>query len=159
MMRFLIAEDDECQSVLLTRLLRPFATNFEYTTTLRETLRASREHAFDIIILDLNLLDSSWGMTLESIRDIRAHNPKTKIIVCSGVHEPSLEEMSLKAGADVFLSKDRSLYRDSGEALYIAISVAMMNVSEADTCWPHVQALREMISVINKNKTETKASS
>jgi DNA-binding response OmpR family regulator len=155
-MRFLIAEDNDGQAKLLTRLLQPFATAFCYTKTLQDTLRISKEQDFEVIILDLVLLDVGWQVTLGSIEVIRRYNKKTKIIVCSGIHEPQIDKFAMDAGADVFVHKDQGLYSDGAKALYIAVNVAMRYATEADSYWPYVYALREFVSELNQeNKNQT----
>lgn len=144
-MRFLITDDEDGDQFMLKRFLEGYATSFESAGTLSEAMKLCQEKQFDVAILDLNLTDSNWRSTLAAIGSIKAMQPKMRIIVCSGVPEPGLKEMAIVAGADVFLTKDQSLYRDSAKALLIAVNVAMLHATPDDAFWPNVRALREIV--------------
>lgn len=146
-MRILICEDMLEDQQMLKRFLEPYCAEFHTAQGTEEAMKLCKEHMFDIIILDLNLIDSNVEGTLATIKDIRRLQPDCGILVCSGMPIPDLKERSLKAGADQFIEKNPMLYRNNAKALMIAVWVAVMHHDVGGrnpTFLPHVRALQAM---------------
>lgn len=147
LMRILICEDELEDQQMLKRFLEPYCAEFNTARGTAEAMRLCREHVFDIIILDLNLIDSNVQGTLDTIRDIRRLQPDCGILVCSGMPIPDLKDQSINAGADQFIEKNPNLFRNNAKALMIAVWVAVMHhdVSGRNPSFlPHVRALQAM---------------
>lgn len=144
-MDFLICEDEESDQYLLSRFLSPYASSFAFAKGLEETTAMCKIGHYDCLILDLVLKDSTWRGTLDSIRELRALQPKMRLIVCSGMPVEDLKEKAIEAGADVFLKKDGNLFSEGAKQLLIAVNVAMLHATPNDSFWPNVRALREMV--------------
>ncbi len=146
-MRILICEDELEDQQMLKRFLEPYCASFHTARGTEEALALCREHSFDIIILDLVLLDSNVTGTLASIHEIRQLQPDCGILVCSGMPIPDLKDQSLRAGADQFIEKNPALYRNNAKALMMAVWVAVMHHDtngRNPTFLPHVRALQAM---------------
>lgn len=59
--------------------------------------------AFDLILLDLNLLDMAGTATVSAMH---AQTPNTPIVVYSGMNDPALIEDTILCGAADYLVKD-----------------------------------------------------
>jgi two-component system invasion response regulator UvrY len=66
-----------------------------------------RKHQPDVVILDLAMQGSGLG-GLSLIRTIRAHDPRTRILVFSMHSDPIIVGRALEAGATGYLLKDTS---------------------------------------------------
>jgi two-component system nitrate/nitrite response regulator NarL len=69
-----------------------------------DVLRLFEREAPDVLVLDLNLP----GDCLTTIRKIRSHRSKTKIIIFTDVQDPALALQSLNAGVDAYVLKHSS---------------------------------------------------
>jgi len=69
---------------------------------LAEGLQRLADHAFDLIVLDLNLPDSDG---LETFLSVSRHNPDTPIVVLTAQADEELAMSALQAGAQDYLFK------------------------------------------------------
>jgi DNA-binding response OmpR family regulator len=99
--RILIVDDDKDVAPLFRSILENAGYSVSNTLSGKEGLRAIREEAFALVILDLAIPDVDG---FEILRAIRNHVPKPKIIAVSGVI-PSMLEAAKICGADLVLDK------------------------------------------------------
>jgi CheY-like chemotaxis protein len=100
--RILVVEDDlpvrnAIQHVLASAQYRVVAAQ-----TGEEALRLMRQGHFDLVLTDVRLPGIDG---VEVTRQSKQHNPRTPVLVVSGVPDPDLETRALGAGATFFLRK------------------------------------------------------
>ena len=106
--RLLLVEDNPGDARLIQELLvGPAYFGATYQPSRVETLNAAIQscsnNGFDIILLDLNLPDSTGLDTLESLNGMF---PQIPIIVLTGVNDIELTMQSVQHGAQDYLTKD-----------------------------------------------------
>ncbi len=70
-----------------------------------ETLKAVRDKAYDIVLLDIAFPD---GNGLDVLRQIRSHRPSTRVLLLSTYSEEQYAQRALRSGAAGYLTKDRA---------------------------------------------------
>ncbi|TMA35244.1 MAG: response regulator [Deltaproteobacteria bacterium] len=105
--RILLVEDSLPDALLVTRRLEMELGSlrqieFERTSSLEEAIHHLRNKPADVVLLDLNLPDSAGT---ETVRRLRAAEPKVPILVYASAGEVGLPLRALQAGAQDFLSK------------------------------------------------------
>ncbi len=112
--RILLVEDDPNDAELVLACLDEASANgaeIVHASSLAAGLRALQGNAMDIVVLDLDLPDSSGFHTLDSL----AAASSVPVIVVSGNPHPALASEALKRGAYEVLKKSeldaRSLMR------------------------------------------------
>ena len=68
-------------------------------------IAACKEHAPDLLILDINLPDVSG---IEAVPQIRKHAPRTRILLCTAFATDDRVVEALRSGADGFVEKTNS---------------------------------------------------
>ena len=113
-MRVLLIEDHPIVRAGCRRLLEQLpAIEIVEASTGAEGLRINAASPPDMIILDLNLPDTS-GLSL--VRELLAANSAARIVVFSMYEDPTLVQTAIDAGAMAFVTKS-----DNPEALIEAI--------------------------------------
>ncbi len=105
-LRILLVEDDSVSSELIKRLLkkkRSFEHRLEIVPSLKKAGEAISRRAFDMLLLDLALPDSSGLDTLVHARKIVPHLP---IIVLTGYENEAWALKSIQQGAQDYLLKN-----------------------------------------------------
>jgi len=106
--RILLIEDNASDVFLIQRMLCDVSGdhNFIFTDVPRlvDALELLDSTAFDLILLDLNLLDIEGTATIAALH---AEAPRIPIIVHSGSNDPKLKAEALMCGARHFLIKGR----------------------------------------------------
>lgn len=128
--------------MLIERFLEPFCAKFMATSNLADGLYLCGSSKWDVIIVDLRLMDSDTNNTLESIQKIREMQRDAGILVCSGMPVPDLAHKAKIAGADSFIAKSPELYRDDGNALKIAVWVVINHHKTGDRTGSFMQHAR-----------------
>jgi DNA-binding response OmpR family regulator len=100
--RLLIVDDNEDDARRFGRILENAGYLVSNTLSGKEGLRAIREEAFALVILDLAIPDIDG---FEILRAIRNQVPKPKIIAVSGVIRANMLEAARMCGADLVLDK------------------------------------------------------
>ncbi|NJN75795.1 MAG: response regulator [Synechococcaceae cyanobacterium RL_1_2] len=105
----LLVEASQVQGNLLQELLTNkndygIHLNLTWVLTLADGLTAIEAHEFDVVLLDLDLLDGKDG---EVIRTIKIYDPNATIIILTNTHEDSLNGSLeyLREGAQDYLVK------------------------------------------------------
>jgi signal transduction histidine kinase len=100
-----VIEDDPLYGEIIGHRLRAArnpAFRMARRATLREGVVALRDLAFDIILLDLSLPDSSGMETIDTIRSVSPHLP---VVVLTGLNTQDLAVRALHRGAQDYLVK------------------------------------------------------
>lgn len=104
----LIIEDSESDVFLVQSMLEEISPEIKFNITdaprLVDAFRIVKREEFDIILLDLNLLDIQG---VASVAALHAEVPKTPIVVYSGMDDPKLRRESLLCGAQYYLVKGK----------------------------------------------------
>jgi PAS domain S-box-containing protein len=100
----LIVEDYLMNVDIMKYFLNDIAS-MDHTTNYEETLKAIKQSAYDIILMDINLKDSIGG--LELMKEIRKFDSyrKTPIIAITGYTSSMDQDIFLKEGFSGFLAK------------------------------------------------------
>ncbi len=104
-LRILIVEDDVVDRKLLERLLAQSSLgvyDVRLADCLARALELLRNHAVDVILLDLGLPDSQ-GM--DSVVRVQRQTPQTPIIVLSGLDDANVGTQAVQVGAQDYLIK------------------------------------------------------
>jgi DNA-binding response OmpR family regulator len=101
-MRILVAEDDAPLAEFLRQQLLQEQFSVQMVTTGSDAQRLALEHAFDLVVLDLNR-NGSGG--LEVLRGIRAKKPDQAVLMVAGANVVEDRVRGLDAGADDFVAK------------------------------------------------------
>ncbi len=106
--RILLIEDNKADVLLVKRMLHDACESEDFTFTdvprMIDALELLDENSYDLILLDLNLLDIEGTATIAALH---AETPNTPIIVHSGANDPKLKEEALICGAKHYLVKGR----------------------------------------------------
>ncbi len=105
--RVMLAEDDDSDAELITRMLQRSESIDRFTchreVDARRTLEHLGTHQPDVLLLDLGLPDASGLSALELVR---AANPLVPVVVITGSHERSAGIAAVRDGAQDYLIKD-----------------------------------------------------
>ena len=117
----LIIEDSESDVYLVQSMLEEVSPDINYNIIdaprLVDAFKIVKREKFDIILLDLNLLDIQG---VASVAALHAEVPNTPIIVYSGMDDPKLRRESLLCGAQYYLVKGK---QTSGSLKYVIENV------------------------------------
>lgn len=104
----LIIEDNRSDVIMIKKMLQdaPELRQFEYTDVPRmvDALELLESYSYDLILLDLNLLDIEG---IAAVSALHALIPNTPIIVHSGANDSRIKHEALMCGARHFLVKGR----------------------------------------------------
>jgi len=104
----LLIEDNKSDVFLIRKMLRDAVMGevFDFTDVARmvDALALLDEHSFDLIIVDLSLLDIDGSATVAALHAGAPHIP---IIVHTGAQCPRLREEAILCGARHYLIKGR----------------------------------------------------
>jgi CheY-like chemotaxis protein len=106
--RVLLVEDNSGDAILLTSQLqdaRLFSFRIEHAETVGKGLELLRSGTFDVVLLDLNLPDSTGLATLAT--DMEAA-PRVAVVVLTGFEDPSVGLEAVSSGAQDFLLKGQT---------------------------------------------------
>jgi DNA-binding response OmpR family regulator len=106
--RVVCVDDDRDTCEMVRAVLNSSGYDVLTATTVREGLSLIRNNGCDLILLDGRLPD---GTGVEMCRAIRAFDPETPILFCSGADDRSDIERAMCAGAQGYLVKPYGLRR------------------------------------------------
>ncbi len=116
-LNILVIEDSESDVFLIQSMLEEASPdhtfNIKDAPRLVDAFKIVKREKFDIILLDLNLLDIQG---VASVAALHAEIPNTPIIVYSGMDDPKLRRESLLCGAQYYLVKGK---QTSGSLKYV----------------------------------------
>ena len=104
-MRVLIADDHAVVRRGVREILEEAALGLsvDEAGSAAETFKATRDNAYDIILLDIYFPD---GSGLDVLRQIRLHSPQTRVLLLSMYPEEQYAQRALRLGASGYLTKD-----------------------------------------------------
>jgi DNA-binding response OmpR family regulator len=137
----LLVEDSEDDVIITQRKL--FKTNmqikeFVVAKTLTQALEVVEKKSIEIVLLDLNLPESSGLDTLDKLRS--AYNGI--IIVVTSLDDESLGLTAIQRGADEYLVKN-----DLSET---TIARTILHCKERAKLYHHVQAVKQKLDQLSK---------
>jgi len=121
--RILLVEDNAVDALLVRRTLErevtaPNSHQLDHATTLEEAFDWLGKKSHDVILLDLELPDSTG---VETVRRVREVEPDLPIVVLTGTDEIATAMKALRTGAQDYLVKEEI----TDSVLYRAIRYAM----------------------------------
>ncbi len=119
--RILLVEDDPGDALLLNEELVGAATepfDLVHACRLSEALEHLRTNSYDVVLLDLNLPDSSG---LDTLAKILAPASETAVVLLTGTEDISLGIEAVKQGAQDYLVKGQA----GGPLLFRAIRYSL----------------------------------
>ena len=119
--RILMIEDCKNDVFLFQNLLGPIEGLCAITDVPRmiDGFKEINHHAFDLIILDLNLLDLDGTANIAALK---AQTPQTPIIVYSGRNDATLKKEAHRVGASGFIVKGETSATLLQETLSLALA-------------------------------------
>jgi PAS domain S-box-containing protein len=143
--RALLVEDNPADVLLLKEALSAVDSAHEVMIThaanLGEALVCVRQQNVDMVLLDLNLPDSSG---LESVRRIRESAPHLPIVVLTGLEDESLGVQAVAEGAQDYLVK--GLVQESGYLVLRAMRYATERMRHQQNLIRTRKELQELIT-------------
>ena len=100
--QILVVEDDIPVRIAFEHILAHAQYKIISAKTGEEALRLIHQRFFDLVLTDVKLPGIDG---IELTRQAKIHNPRTPVLVVSGVPDPELETRALGAGATFFLRK------------------------------------------------------
>lgn len=107
--KVLLIEDGDSDAEIIRVCLDAYKEcnyDVERLTTLAEVAKSVRKSKPHVVVLDLNLLDSSG---IQTFHDVKALVNGTPIIILSGLSDLCLAREALKNGAQDYIVKDHTL--------------------------------------------------
>lgn len=101
-MKILIVEDDEPMALIMSTLMRSMG-KICMVKSLRDAKECVVDKTTDLVMLDLNLPDSTMRDTLRQIRKLKESVPK--VVVMTGAYLPDITQLVIEAGADACFYK------------------------------------------------------
>ena len=103
-MKILLFDDHRLFGESLKKLLieSQFVSLCYYVERENDFFRTFREKEFDIILLDINLKNSSEKNGFEILADILSINPDSKVVILSSYDMPIYKKMAFDKGAADF---------------------------------------------------------
>ena len=111
-MKILLFDDHRLFGESLKKLLieSQFVSLCYYVERENDFFRTFREKEFDIILLDINLKNSSEKNGFEILADILSINPDSKVVILSSYDMPIYKKMAFDKGAADFINKSVKTY-------------------------------------------------
>jgi two-component system, cell cycle sensor histidine kinase and response regulator CckA len=119
--RLLLVEDNPADADIASEHLSNVSTwRFEiiYVTRLQEAIKVLRQEPIDVVVLDLNLPDSTG---IETLRRLRAVRDDIACFVFSGLASEELRYAALREGAQGFIEKSHHPARMLAQSILSAI--------------------------------------
>jgi diguanylate cyclase (GGDEF)-like protein len=119
----LLVEDNPGDARLIKEMLAGpayFGVTYQLSQaeSLNAAIQACSNNRFDVILLDLNLPDSSGLATLENLNGLFPHIP---IIVLTGLNDTELTMLSVRQGAQDYVTKEECTSQLLTRVIYYAI--------------------------------------
>jgi signal transduction histidine kinase len=154
----LILEDDLAFADMLGQLLpeavhRPI--RLQHVTRVKDALKALRGQRFDVILLDLNVPDSTGGATLSQVLSPAGGTP---VVVLTSVDDEALAVQAVREGAQDFVVKAEVDRRMLGRVIRYAIerkrAVEVLHHALADVKKAHEELQAAQLQVVQSEKLE-----
>lgn len=126
-LRVLLVDDEEVIQMGVARHLSEHGYDVFSAFTLKEAKQYIKTQPFDAILLDVRLTD---GNSLDLIRDIRAKEEETAIIMISGASDVATAVKAMKLGAENFITKPLEM---DGLNISIQKNLELVKLKKKDT--------------------------
>src|SRR5215204_2402848 len=154
----LILEDDPAFAQVLGELL-PDAVHgpvrLQHVTEVKEALNALRGERFDVILLDLNVGDSTGGATLS---EVLPHAGSTPVVVLTSIDDEALAMHAVREGAQDFIVKPEVDRRMLGRVIRYAIErkrgMEVLQHALADLKKAHEELKAAQLQAVESEKLE-----
>ena len=100
--RILLVEDDRENCLMLKEVLGKWGYHVTEAYSGEEAIDRSRKEAFDIVLTDIRMAQTSG---LDVLRQFRKAHPRTQVIMMTGFGSVDTAVDSMKAGAFEYISK------------------------------------------------------
>lgn len=100
--RLLVVDDESIVGKRLKQVFSKIGFEVETYTEAAPAMAAMAEKPFDIVVTDLKM-DGMDGM--EVLKQVRAMNPRTQVIIITGYASPATAELAQQQGVFEFLAK------------------------------------------------------
>jgi DNA-binding response OmpR family regulator len=144
--RVLLIEDDPDDALLLKESLAEAGAvkvKLVHASSLSDGLKHSGEQEFDVVLLDLNLPDSTGLGTLSSLH---TQAPQAPIVVLTGLADEALSVKALQAGAQDYLVKGQANSELLSRAIRYAIERQRL-LGELESSQQREREARELASM------------
>ena len=150
--RILIADDHAVVRAGLRQFLEgePGIGSIGESASGAETLQRLREHAWELLLLDINMPDRGG---LDILRQVRAAHPDVRVLVLSGYPERQYAVHALRGGASGYLSKDsppeellKAVRTVLGGHRYVSSALAELLAADLDADAGSTQPLHARLS-------------
>lgn len=116
-LEILVVEDEAAMTGLIRQALSPFNIDLEMAMTKEDAVRCLQKKAYDAVLLDLNLPDSSSALeTLRAVTEnFRSKTEEQHLAIMSGYISEDVEQWVAKMpckGVVVMVPKPYSLHRN-----------------------------------------------
>lgn len=98
--RILIIDDEVDICIMLSKYLKTLSFETDYVSTVKATITSIDKHTYDLLFVDLNLLEGSGYDVIEYAKKL---NLSSKIVVISA-HDSEASRV-IERGADIFIAK------------------------------------------------------
>jgi DNA-binding NarL/FixJ family response regulator len=105
--RVLVIDDDPLQIELVERALSRDGFELRGVSTLAEVTAAAKAFVPNVVLLDINMPQSSPEQVIARIRDAV---PGSRIVLYSAWEDSKLRGLASRLGADAFISKSESVF-------------------------------------------------
>ncbi len=116
--RVVLVDDDQAAHVLVRNMLPEPMFDISGVKTLDEFFGVMQRWQADVVLLDLNLRDSSG---IETLRRVTERFPASAVIVVTGAYEDELGVHALAAGAQDYLVKGKYDAQSLHRAIYYTV--------------------------------------
>jgi len=151
----LLVEDDEIDVRLAKRILDKCSQPVEFAVESVGSMSAAAEslgsREFDVVLLDLNLPDSSGIETVQKVSEV---NPRVSIVALTGLDDEETGLLAIKSGATDYLVKGQSLENLLVRTVLYALErkrAEQRKIKAAQQWRTTFDSISEMISIHDKN--------
>lgn len=104
-LRVLLVEDNPYDRRLTAAMLEPAGHQLHAVGDGMSAIAAARDHAYDIILMDIGLPVLNGVATMRLIRALGGHNRVVPIVAVTARAEPGARQALIAAGMDGYLAK------------------------------------------------------
>lgn len=144
-MRILLVEDEDSVRYMFKRFIGDMTSKIVETGYLKEAMDFAMVEEFDIVILDLSLIDSGKEDTIKFIPELKKAS-RAPLVVVTGAPDPNIQERVINAGADFCIPKGEMFHKS--KAVLMALHTAVLKHPRAhpgDDYMAHVSMLEKLV--------------
>ena len=129
--RVLLVEDDADDFLITSRILAKInkTVTIDEASSLQQATRQLDQNPYDVVLLDLELPDSSGIETARHVMGVRKNTP---VIVLSGTSDPAVAKACKELGVDAYASKNDLSAHELERTVFVALSRKAPLADESD---------------------------